>query len=361
MKNMITRRSLAKNLIAATVAAGLPSALTAAGSAHRYPAFIMDVHIHFGVDGEGSKLIMADPEHFADRKQQSADLYGPWDQVYDAQGDRQPRVSDFGTVADSDKLVAYLDGAGVDVAVIFPFESNRVAKTRREVRFDATNEAIAGAVRKHPQRLIGLCGHDPFRAQWQGPLELKRRVEQDGFKGMKLYPPYYKFDPSDRDLDPLYRTASDVGAVLTFHTGWAPLARAPMKYGHPDLLDDVAMRFPDLKINMAHAGGVSWWEEAVLVAARHRNMTMDISSWCGYSPRLLVQLLDLARDLVGLDRMLYGSEHTLCPPPEFIGLLLNINEFAEKAKVRPFDKVDIEKMLGLNAARLYGVEPTKRT
>jgi predicted TIM-barrel fold metal-dependent hydrolase len=272
---------------------------------------------------------------------------------------RGPDSNSNPTRTDEDRLLGFLDETGIDVAVIFPSEANRVAKTRKEVLFDSTNEVIAGVIRKYPQRFIGLCGHDPFRTQWQGPLELKKRVERDGFKGMKLYPPYYKFDPSDRDLDPLYRTASDIGAVLTFHTGWAPLKRAPMRYGHPELLDDVAMRFPDLKINMAHAGGMSWWEEAVLVAARHRNMTMDVSSWCGYPPWMLVQLLDMTRDLVGLDRMMYGSEHTLCPPAELIGLLLNINEFAAKQDVRPFDKADIEKMLGLNAARVYGIAPRK--
>jgi predicted TIM-barrel fold metal-dependent hydrolase len=360
---MMTRRSLAKGLVAAAVAAGLQPALTAPKSGQRYPAFIMDVHIHFGADGEGSKLIRSEPENFASRAQQIADIYGPWGQVYDAKGKRRPRPdsSSNPTRTDEDRLLAFLDESGIDVAVIFPSDSNRVAKTRREVRLDSTNEAIAGVIRKYPQRFVGLCGHDPLRAQWQGPLELKRRVEQDGFKGMKLYPPYYKFFPNDRDLDPLYRTASDIGAVLTFHTGWTPLERAPSKYGHPELLDDVAMRFPDLKINMAHAGGMSWWEEAVLVAARHRNMTMDISSWCGYPPWMLVQLLDMTRDLVGLDRMMYGSEHTLCPPAELIGLLLNINEFAAKQDVRPFDEADIEKMLGLNAARVYGIAPQKMT
>jgi uncharacterized protein len=360
---MMTRRSLAQGLVAAAVATALPSALTAAQRAQHYPAFIMDVHIHFGADGEGSKLIKADPVNFAGRPEQVKSLYGPWEKIYNAKGEREPRPNSNSnpTRTEEDKLLAFLDETGIDVAVIFPSQANRVAKTRKEVLFDSTNEVIAGVIRKYPQRFIGLCGHDPFVAQWQGPLELKKRVQQDGFKGMKLYPPYYKFDPSDRDLDPLYRTASDIGAVLTFHTGWAPLERAPMKYGHPELLDDVAMRFPDLKINMAHAGGMSWWEEAVLVAARHRNMTMDLSSWCGYPPWMLVQLLDLSRDLVGLDRVMYGSEHTLCPPTELIGLLLNINEFAAKANVRPFEKADIDRMLGLNAARVYGITPKKMT
>jgi predicted TIM-barrel fold metal-dependent hydrolase len=76
---------------------------------------------------------------------------------------------------------------------------------------------------------------------------------------------------------------------------------------------------------------------------------------------MLVQMLDLARDLVGLDRVLYGSEHTLCTPTELIDLLLGINRYAQAQKVPAFAAKDIEMMLGLNAARVYGIQPAKRT
>ena len=352
---MMTRRSLAKSLAAAAAAAALPRSFAQARKPRRYDAFIMDVHVHFGSDGEGSKHVITN------RAQQVEEIYGPWNLVYNSRGERVPRPNDFDTIGDAKRLVAFLDERGIDVAVVFPFDPNRVARSQREVRFDSTNDVIAALVRAYPQRFVALCGHDPFRSLWQAPLELKRRVEQDGFKGMKLYPPYYKFDPASRDLDPLYRVASDIGAVLTFHTGWTPLARAPLPFGRPLSLDDVALRFPDLKINLAHAGGISWWEEAVLVAARHRNMTLDISSWCGYPPAMLVQMLDLARDLVGLDRVLYGSEHTLCTPTELIDLLLGINRYAQAQKAPAFAAKDIEMMLGLNAARVYGIQPAKRT
>lgn len=308
--------------------------------------FVMDVHVH-----------MAEPSE-RPRSDVLAELYRPWNHVYGADGEWIPRPSASTPTAES--LIEFMDKSGVDVAVVMPSDHSRVAVEPGHMIPPTTNDFIAGVVSRFPERLIGICGHDPFRDLWKAPLELERMVREHGFRGMKLYPPYDHFDPYDERLFPLYEKAIELGIVVTFHTGWTPWVNAPLKYGNPELLDPVGIRFPELKVNMAHIGGASWWREAILVAARHRNFTMDLSSWCTYPPSLLVEMLNLARDLVGLDRVLFGSEHTLCDPGIFVSELLNLNTFAERYRHPPFDESDIRRILGENAARTYGVEPRKR-
>ena len=62
----------------------------------------------------------------------------------------------------------------------------------------------------------------------------------------------------------------------------------------------------------------------------------------------------------GLDRVLFGSEHTLCDPGIFVAEIRNINLFAERYHFPPFEEQDIRRILGENAARVYGIEAKKR-
>ena len=349
-----TRRTLLQ-FAAASGALGLlgPASAAAPGpnsAARNRNTFIMDVHVHAG-DGT-VQLPQGQYEKLRD------EIYGPWENIYDGQGRTRPRNSEGTPTAAS--LIEFLDKYGIDVAVVMPFNPNRVARRPDQLFPGSTNESLRKWVEAYPDRLIGICGHDPFVALWEGPRELERMVKEHGFKGMKLYPPYYQFYANDERLFPLYEKAIELDVVLTFHTGWTPLLNAPMKYGHPEYLDEVGIRYPQLKVNMAHIGGASWWREAILVGARHKNFTMDLSSWCTYPPRMMVEMLDLARQLVGLDRVLFGSEHSLCTPAEFVQEIRNLNVFAEQYGVPKFAESDIESILGLNAARVYKVEPRKR-
>ena len=308
--------------------------------------FVMDVHIHMAQPGNRP------------RSEVLAELYRPWKYVYGADGEWIPKPTDLTPTARD--LIEVMDRGGIDVAVVMPSDHARVAKIEGHWIPPTSNDYIAEQVRQFPERLIGICGHDPLREHWKAPRELERMVKEHGFRGMKLYPPYDHFDPGDERLFPLYEKAIELDVVLTFHTGWTPWVNAPIKFGKPELVDPVGARYPELKVNLAHIGGVSWWREAVLVTARHKNFTMDVSSWCTYPPSDLVAMLNLARDLVGLDRVLFGSEHTLCDPGIFVAEIQNINLFAERYHFLPFEDRDIRKILGENAARVYGIEAKKK-
>jgi predicted TIM-barrel fold metal-dependent hydrolase len=307
--------------------------------------FVMDVHVH--MDDQVSGITQTDFEKFRTM------LYRPWTHVYNGEGTRIPRP-DINTPSVED-LIKFMDQEGVDVSVIMPSDHRRVASPDDKVsQARATpNEFIAEIARKYPTRLIGIAGHDPLRDEWKAAPELERCVKELGMRGMKLYPPYDNFDAYAERLFPVYAKALELEFPLTFHTGWTPLLSAPLKYARPEPLDRVGIRFPGLKVNLAHVGGPAYWKEALLVVGRHPSFTCDISSWCTYPPQMLVEMLNLARDLLGLDRVLFGSEHNLCPPGEFIKEVRNINRFAEIYRFPPFELQDIDNMVGRNAARLY--------
>lgn len=173
-----------------------------------------------------------------------------------------------------------------------------------------TNEYVAEAVARHPDRFVGFASVDPWKRN--AVPDFRRAVTELGLKGLKLHPSCQGFDPNDRRVYPLYEAAAELGAPVIFHTGTTGLgAGAPggggVKLGHsrPIFLDDVAADFPDLRIVAAHP---SWpWQDEMLAVAQHKpNVYLELSGW---SPKRWSP--DLTRNVLGplQDRALYGSDY----------------------------------------------------
>ena len=109
---------------------------------------------------------------------------------------------------------------------------------------------VAQYVTRHPETLIGFLSLDPTQEGWeqemrQGHLEL-------GLRGIKLLPMYAGFRPDDASLEPLWEYAQRHDLPVILHTGTTFVSQAPLACTFPRWLDPVAVRFPGLKIVLAH-------------------------------------------------------------------------------------------------------------
>ncbi|MEM1867561.1 MAG: amidohydrolase family protein [Thermosphaera sp.] len=160
-----------------------------------------------------------------------------------------------------------LDVSGLNKAVLLPID----ATTTRGVAL-FSNEQIAELCRLS-SRFVGFASVDPHTPD--APELLEYAVKEMGLLGLKLSPPTQEFFPNDpRIAYPIYQKAANLGIPVVFHAGmsWEPKAR--LKYGHPMLLEDVAVDFPDLKIVIAHFGW-PWVLESVALALKYPNVFLD--------------------------------------------------------------------------------------
>lgn len=139
-------------------------------------------------------------------------------------------------------------------------------------------------------RLLPFASINPYIVN-DLSAELQRLVDEFGFKGIKLYPPYQHHYPNDARMYPLYAKAQELGLPTLVHTGSSVFKGARIKYADPLLLDDVAIDFPELIILMAHSGRPFWYEQAFWMARRHENVYLELSGLPGkklmsYFPRL---------------------------------------------------------------------------
>jgi len=199
-----------------------------------------------------------------------------------------------------------------------------------------TNEQVRDFC-KGRDSLIPFCDVNPHLFTDLGD-ELRRLVEEEGFRGVKLYPTYQQYFPNDTRMYPLYHAAQDLEIPVLVHTGSSVFKGSRLKYGDPLCLDDVAVDFPRLNLVMAHSGRGFWYERAFFLSRHHPNLYMELS---GLPPsRLLTYFPELARNT---DKVIFGSDWPGMP---------SIRRNMEAISDLGLSAEGLENIFGLNAARL---------
>ena len=113
-------------------------------------------------------------------------------------------------------------------------------------------------------------------------------------KGIKLLSMYAGFYPNDRKLDYLWEYATRHRLPVLLHTGTTFVSQAPLDCTIPRHLDDVAIRFPQVRIIMAHLSH-PYEGECAVVIRKHPNVYADCSA-LHYRPFQLYHSLMLVQE-----------------------------------------------------------------
>ncbi|MCY4393840.1 MAG: amidohydrolase family protein [Rhodospirillaceae bacterium] len=224
-----------------------------------------------------------------------------------------------------------MDAAGVAKALISAWVAPRNVMI--------SNDEVAGFVSEYPDRLIGIGSVDISRPM-QAVAEVRRCVEELGFRGIRVLPWLWELPPTDRLFYPVYAACCDLGVPFCTqigHTG--PLM--PSEVGRPVYLDRVALDFPELVIVAGHIG-YPWTDEAVAVATKHANIYIDTSAWT--VRRYPAQLVDWLR-ANGARKVLFGSNYPMIAPAK---ALEGLDDLGLSPETRAL-------FLGGNAQRVYGI------
>ncbi len=203
-----------------------------------------------------------------------------------------------------------------------------------------SNDDVAALVAAHPDRLTGIASVD-LRRPMQAVAELRRRVTEDGFRGLRLLPWLWELAPDDRLYYPLYAACVELGVPFCLqvgHTG--PLM--PSEFGRPiPHLERVALDFPELTIVAGHIGA-PWTAEMVFLARKFDNVYIDTSA---YRPsRYPAELVDLLRS-GGRRKVLFGSNWPMINPSSCLSQLPALGLDDEATRMFLHD----------NAARVFGI------
>lgn len=192
-----------------------------------------------------------------------------------------------GRSCSADQMLARMDGSGVDRSLLIPFPV--VDDYRKQ------HDAIAAAVRAYPGRFAGAVCLNPFVSRQEFLDEVRRCVEELGFRGIKLQPQYQALNPISTRSDFLFEAACEHKIPVIWHTGTgAPFAL-------PSLLIAPARRFPDLPIVLAHSGGSVYALEAIVAAGVCPNIYLELSSLMPHHVLEVMTHVPASRLMIGSD------------------------------------------------------------
>jgi predicted TIM-barrel fold metal-dependent hydrolase len=200
---------------------------------------------------------------------------------------------------------------------------------------------------------------------------MERQVSEWGARAFKFYNAHVD-DNSWRCDDekiayPMYEKARELGInVLQFHKG-IPLGLTDIEDSKAVDIQRAARDFPDMTFVIYHMA-YPYVEECINIAARFKNVYLALSgNWAFYflRPRQFFMHLGQALQDIGSDRLLWGSEAPLTGNPyPYLRALATIqipDDLQEGWGFPAITEDDRRNMLGLNFARLLGVDPIAAT
>jgi predicted TIM-barrel fold metal-dependent hydrolase len=243
------------------------------------------------------------------------------------------RGGPFNLPCSADDLVREMDAHGVDVSVVLPLPGV------------ASNEFVQRECARHPKRLTPLYNPE-FDATNETLQKMEAFFGSYAPKGLKIHPRNQGVSVNDSVvLEVLHWAAEKALPVLFDVFPWGEsldnLALHPLAY------HQVAQKFPNLKLILAHAGGYKLME-GFMVAKSNANVFLDIS----FTP-LYFHQSSLAADCAFLcrrlpvSRVLYGSDF---PSVRFSESLDAARQLLASASAEITDET-----MGKAAARVFGL------
>ncbi|WP_327092972.1 amidohydrolase family protein [Nonomuraea sp. NBC_01738] len=248
--------------------------------------------------------------------------------------------------ADQDEGVA-----AADVSIVFNIAvDDPLGAVGMPYRPEDTNTATAAFAGADPARRVGFMSVDPTR---KDAFDEADRCREMGLRGVKLGPNYQDFDPLGRPALDFYAYCERHGLPILFHQGASPIRAAPLRYTYPLVTDEVALRFPELRVVMAHMGH-PWGRETVVTIRKHPHVYADVSS-IYLRPWVCYESLLAAVEWGCAHKLLLGSDFPVATTAEAIAGLRAVNDLVRGTALPRVPAETVEAIIHADALGALGL------
>jgi predicted TIM-barrel fold metal-dependent hydrolase len=215
-----------------------------------------------------------------------------------------------------DDLLRSMDAAGIDQSIII---------AERTSGWLSTTEHLADLASREPR--FKVLADVNFEALDVGEItRLVGLLESARVVGLKFYTGYEEYYASNEKLFPLYEYCQEHEKPVMFHTGALERSnRGLLKYSHPLTIDEVAHKFPTLRIVIAHMGN-PWLLDCGAVMAKNDHVYADVSAFFDeFKPitpsdiEIFVKRLGDVRLFLGsYEKFLFGTDWPLYEQSQYL-------------------------------------------
>ena len=177
---------------------------------------------------------------------------------------------------------------------------------------------------------------------------IEQRLRTKETIGLKFYPGYEHFYPTDKVFQPGVQLAGKYRVPIMIHSGDTFNPKAKLKFAHPLHVDELAVDNPDVNFIICHLGN-PWFMDTAEIIYKNDNVHADISGLVltEFTAPLESYMLNGLKELLLFsgehDSLLYGTDWPLVNMPTYL-------KFVHQLGLEPevFDM-----LMGGNAARLF--------
>ena len=246
------------------------------------------------------------------------------------------RPGGMGLKADADTL--YRAMAKVDKAIVFTLRYGSSAG------IEGDDETTADAIARYPDKFVGFAYADPRRPDC---MELLRHaVENLGMKGVKYGPIYNGVPLDDPRMDPIYDYCVRNDLPLTMHMGTTFAKNAPVDLGRAIHVEPVAIRYPDLKMILAHMGH-PWFEDCIAVVRKQPNVYAEVSA-IFYRPWQFYNTMISAQEYLVTDKIFFGTDYPFSSVDESLKGVRAVNDVVAGTNMPQVSEEVIEGIIHAN-------------
>ncbi|MSQ27522.1 MAG: hypothetical protein EXR51_05230 [Dehalococcoidia bacterium] len=244
-------------------------------------------------------------------------------------------------IATADDLLAGMNAAGVDLAVMLGFGWADQALCLEH------SDYLMAAASRHPDRLINFGIVQPLAA---GAAASVRRLatERPPVRGLgELRPEEQGYGLDDQgwaSLGPVAEVAKELDFPMVFHAS-EPVGHPYPGKGRlvPERLLELVQAFPDQKLVLAHLGGLLPFYAAMPeVRTAMAHTWVDTAAWPLLYGR---EVLPALASVFGVEKVLFGSDFPL----------LSQHRVLEQTRASGLTPPQLDRILGDNAVELLGL------
>jgi uncharacterized protein len=162
---------------------------------------------------------------------------------------------------------------------------------------------LMDALDRHCGFLYGYLVFNPNHEELSLEL-IKKHIGDDRIRGIKIHPSWHLCYPYDPRYEKFWNLCEKKNIIVLTHS-WDPdVPNAAQKYSSPLLFEEVLVRYPGLKLILAHAGGRGKMLYKVLeMMKRLKNLYVDFAGDT-FVPGLIEDYIGS----VGSRRLLFGTD-----------------------------------------------------
>ena len=213
------------------------------------------------------------------------------------------------------------------------------------------DEYVASYVNQHPDQLIGFMSIDPMV---EGPEQIEYAYYDLKLRGIKTSPIYTNCSLLDYRFIRVFEMAQKLHLPVMLHTGATFPRLTQNKYDDPCALEEIALRFPDVVIIVAHLGYPKE-KEYMHIIRKHPNLYTDISSVVG-RPWEFYNNMMIYYEWGHMDKILFGTDYPWGTAEETKNGLLRVNEIVKGTGMTKIPEEKLYEIIERDSLRLLGLE-----